>query len=73
MDNWKERYKGYREHREKSVPAPCSRTALVRDRAIDEIKTEMKKTQSWEKVDDDVWDKVVQRMKYKEKKQREND
>ena len=73
MDNWKERYKGYREHREKSVPAPCSRTALIRDRAIDEIKTEMKKTQSWEKVDDDVWDKVVQRMKDKEKKQREND
>ena len=73
MDNWKERYKGYREHREKSVPAPCSRTALIRDRAIDEIKTEMKKTQSWEKVDDDVWDKVVQRMKNKEKKQREND
>ena len=69
----KERYKGYREHREKSVPAPCSRTALIRDRAIDEIKTEMKKTQSWEKVDDDVWDKVVQRMKDKEKKQREND
>ena len=73
LDNWKERYKGYREHREKSVePAPCSRTALVRDRYIDEIKTEMKGKRlgrSWEKVGDDVWDKVVQRMRDKEKKQ----
>ena len=57
-------------------PAPCSRTALVRDRAIDEIKTEMKKTQSWEKVNDDVWAKVVRRMRDKEKKEprrRKND
>ena len=53
-----------------AVPAPCSRTALVRDRAIDEIKAEVKK-QSWEKVDDATWDKVVQRMKDKERKQRE--
>jgi len=72
LDNWKERYKGYREHREKSVPAPCSRTALVRDRAIDEIKTEMK-TERFKKVDEDVWDKVVQRMREKEKKQLEYD
>ena len=56
--------------KEKSVePAPCSRTALVRDRAIDEIKSENKKTQSWEKVDDDAWAKVVQRMRDKEKKE----
>ena len=71
-DNWKERYKGYKE---KFVqPAPCSRTALIRDRAIDEIKTEMKGKRlgrSWEKVDDDVWDKVVQRMKNKERKKKE--
>ena len=51
-----------------AVPAPCSRTALVRDRAIDEIKTEMKKTQSWEKVDEAEWGKVVQRMKDKERR-----
>ena len=50
-----------------SVPAPCSRTALVRDRYIDEIKSEMKKTQSWEKVDEAEWAKVVQRMRDKEK------
>ena len=50
-----------------SVPAPCSRTALVRDRYIDEIKSDNKKTQSWKKVDEDVWAKVVQRMRDKEK------
>ena len=43
-------------------PAPCSRTALVRDRYIDDIKSGMK-TERFKKVDDDVWDKVVQRMK----------
>ena len=43
-------------------PAPCSRTALVRDRFIDEIKAEMKEERS-EKVDDATWDKIVQRMK----------
>ena len=48
-------------------PAPCSRTALVRDRFIDEIKTTTTKT-SQKKVDPDVWDKVVQRMKDKEKR-----
>ena len=53
-------------------PAPCSRTALVRDRAIDEFVSEHKR-KSWEKVDPDEWDKVVQRMKDKEKKRREND
>jgi hypothetical protein len=63
LDNWKERYEGYREYKEeKSVPAPCSRTALVRDRYIDDIKSGMK-TERFKKVDDDVWDKVVQRMK----------
>ena len=53
---------------EKSVPAPCSRTALVRDRYIDEIKAE-KKGKTWKKVDDKKWDKIVQRMKDKEKAQ----
>ena len=48
-----------------AVPAPCSRTALVRDRAIDEFMVEHK-GRSWEKVDDVTWDKVVQRMKEKE-------
>ena len=67
LDNWKERY-----NEEKSVPAPCSRTALVRDRYIDDIKSGMK-TERFEKVDDTTWDKVVQRMKEKEKKRREND
>ena len=52
----------------KAVPAPCSRTALVRDRYIDDIKSGMK-TERFKKVDDDVWDKVVQRMRDKEKKQ----
>ena len=60
LDNWKERY-----NEEKSVPAPCSRTALVRDRYIDDIKSGMK-TERFEKVDDATWDKVVQRMKKKE-------
>jgi len=49
-----------------AVPAPCSRTALVRDRAIDEFMVEHK-GKSWEKVDDATWDKVVQRMRDKEK------
>ena len=51
---------------EKSVPAPCSRTALVRDRYIDDIKSGMK-TERFEKVDEKEWDKVVQRMKDKER------
>jgi len=77
LDNWKERYKGYREYKEeKSVPAPCSRTALVRDRYIDDINSGMK-TERFKKVDEDVWDKVVKRMRDKEKreekKRREND
>jgi diadenosine tetraphosphate (Ap4A) HIT family hydrolase len=59
-----------------AVPAPCSRTALVRDRAIDEIKFEnnkKKNTQSWEKVDEAEWAKVVKRMRDKEKrKEKEN-
>ena len=55
-----------------SVPAPCSRTALVRDRYIDDIKSGMK-TERFKKVDDDVWDKVVQRMRDKEKKQWEQE
>ena len=54
-----------------SIPAPCSRTALVRDRAIDEIKFEnnkKKNTQNWKKVDEAEWAKVVKRMKDKEKR-----
>ena len=54
-----------------AVPAPCSRTALVRDRYIDEIKAENKKTTSWKKVSDEEWDKIVKRMRDKEKKQLE--
>ena len=53
-------------------PAPCSRTALVRDRFIDEIKAEMKE-ERFKKVDDDVWDDIVTRMKEKERKQMENE
>jgi diadenosine tetraphosphate (Ap4A) HIT family hydrolase len=63
-----------------AVPAPCSRTALVRDRYIDEIKTEMKgkrQGRNWDKVDDATWDKVVKRMRDKErreeKERKEND
>ena len=63
LDNWKERY-----NEEKSVPAPCSRTALVRDRYIDDIKSGMK-TERFEKVDEKEWAKVVKRMRDKEKKQ----
>ena len=47
-------------------PAPCSRTALVRDRYIDDIKSGLK-TERFEKVDPEEWDKVVQRMKDKER------
>jgi len=43
LDNWKERYKGYREYK-------------------DDIKSGMK-TERVKKVDDDVWDEIVQRMK----------
>ena len=53
-------------------PAPCSRTALVRDRYIDEVKAEMKE-ERFKKVDDDVWDDIVTRMKEKERKQMENE
>ena len=59
-----------------AVPAPCSRTALVRDRYIDEIKKGRRETEQglrWEKVSDEKWDKVVKRMREKEKKRREND
>ena len=55
-----------------AVPAPCSRTALVRDRAIDEFMTEHK-GKSWEKVDDATWDKVVQRMRDKERKKEQQE
>ena len=56
LDNWKERYKGYREYKneEKSVM----------------------KTERFKKVDDATWDKVVKRMRDKEKKEprrRKND
>ena len=55
-----------------AVPAPCSRTALVRDRAIDEFLVEHK-GKSWEKVSDEEWDKVVKRMRDKEKKKEKED
>ena len=55
-----------------AVPAPCSRTALVRDRAIDEFMVEHK-GKSWEKVDDATWDKVVQRMRNKEKRKEQQE
>ena len=55
-----------------AVPAPCSRTALVRDRAIDEFMVEHK-GKSWEKVDDATWDKVVKRMRDKEKRKEKED
>ena len=48
-----------------SIPAPCSRTALVHDRYMDEIKLEMNGGKHLKKVDDKVWDKIVQRMKDK--------
>ena len=56
LDNWKERYEGYREYKneEKSVM----------------------KTERFKKVDDATWDKVVKRMRDKEKKEprrRKND
>ena len=47
------------------IPAPCSRTALVHDRYMDEIKLEMNGGKYLKKVDDKVWDKIVQRMKDK--------
>ena len=53
-------------------PAPCSRTALVRDRYIDEIKAEMKNVRI-KKVDEVEWSKIVQRMKEKEKNRMEYD
>ena len=60
-DEWEE------EEEEESVPAPCSRTALVRDRAIDEIKAE-KKGNKVEKVDEKRWAEIVKKMKDKEKR-----
>ena len=63
--------------KEKSVePAPCSRTALVRDRYIDEIKKGRRETEQglrWEKVSDVEWDKVVKRMRDKEKRKEKED
>jgi hypothetical protein len=50
-------------------PAPCSRTALVRDRFIDDIKSGMN-TKRFEKVDENDWNKVVQRMKEREQRSR---
>ena len=52
---------------EKVEPAPCSRTALVRDRMMDEAKLEqMDIKKSWSKVPDEKWNEVVARMKAKE-------
>ena len=52
-----------------NIPS-CSRTALVRDRYIDEIKLEMNGGKHLKKVDDKVWDGIVQRMKDKERNKR---
>ena len=52
---------------EKVEPAPCSRTALVRDRMMDEAKLEQTdKKNRWSKVPDKKWNEVVTRMKAKE-------
>ena len=57
--------------KEKVEPAPCSRTALVRDRMIDEIKMENNKNKKiWNKVPDEKWNEVVARMKEKEARKR---
>ena len=53
---------------DESEPAPCSRTALVRDRAIDEIKAEGRKVK---KVDEKKWAEIVKRMRDKEKRKLE--
>ena len=58
---------------EEAVPAPCSRTALVRDRYIDEIKLEMNGGKHLKKVDDKVWNKIVERMKEREKNKRKRE
>ena len=57
---------------ERRLMKPCSRTALVRDRYIDEIKAEMNK-QKFKKVDDVVWNDIVARMKERERKRMEYD
>ena len=57
---------------ERGLMKPCSRTALVRDRYIDEIKAEMNK-QKFKKVDDVVWNDIVARMKERERKRMEYD
>ena len=57
----------------KIEPAPCSRTALVRDRYMDEIKLEMNGGKHLKKVDDKVWNKIVERMKEREKNKRKRE
>ena len=57
---------------EKVEPAPCSRTALVRDRMMDEAKLEEKDRHERFKVPDQKWNDIVARMKEKEAQRRHN-
>ena len=57
---------------EKVEPAPCSRTALVRDRMMDEAKLEKKDRHERFKVPDQKWSDIVARMKEREAQRRNN-
>ena len=57
---------------EKAEPAPCSRTALVRDRMMDEAKLEKMDRHELSKVPDQKWNDVVVRMKEREARRRHN-
>ena len=57
---------------EKVEPAPCSRTALVRDRMMDEAKLEKMDRHELSKVPDQKWNDVVARMKEREARRRHN-
>ena len=57
---------------EKVEPAPCSRTALVRDRMMDEAKLEKMDRRERYKVPDQKWNDIVARMKEKEARRRDN-
>ena len=57
---------------EKVEPAPCSRTALVRDRMMDEAKLEKKDRHERFKVPDQKWNDIVARMKEREAQRRNN-
>ena len=57
---------------EKVEPAPCSRTALVRDRMMDEAKLEKMDRRERFKVPDQKWNDIVARMKEREAQRRNN-